>query len=536
MMQLMDIIGRLGLPPLDEIPDEDAFGDDEHPANWRIPQSRITVQRIEDGPRDGEFLFSSRTVALTPEFHNRIIHRPQKIRSATENWYQASLQGHGAMIPGNVVINLPESLKRPVAGNPVWKLLAAAILVILAIVLLIIIRRLSRSQLSKSKLNADLRRLLLPVATILTMYSLDYFVRLELIVTGGVAVTFDDVTTIVEYLAFSWAFWIVTIALAEWVILSPQIPDESLDADMLRLGARVAGFVGGVSILAYGAQDLGIPVVGLVAGLGVGGLAVALAVRPTLENLIAGVILYTDRPVSVGDYCSFDTHTGIIERIGLRSTQLRALDRTIVTIPNATLADTQIVNWARCDRMLIKSMIGLRYETKPDQLRYVLAKLREMFLAHPKIDHETVRVRFVGHGDSSLDIEIRVLALTREWNEFYAIREDVLLRATDIVNSAGTGGKRNGSAAEQKLSIPGSVFNPLHSYPGLGNSPIGRMFIISKSVLVRDFVERRQSQAPNDVHQLHHDISPDHSARRSWHRAQIKKQNEIVLHLPDVAG
>ncbi len=177
----------------------------------------------------------------------------------------------------------------------------------------------------------------------------------------------------------------------------------------------------------------------LVAGLGVGGLAVALAVRPTLENLIGGVILFTDRPVSVGDFCSFDTHTGIIEKIGLRSTQLRALDRTIVTIPNATLADTQIVNWSRCDRMLIKSMIGLRYETKPDQLRYVLAKLREMFLAHPKIDHETVRVRFVGHGDYSLDIEIRVLALTQEWNEFYAIREDVLLRATDIVNSAGTG-------------------------------------------------------------------------------------------------
>ena len=98
----------------------------------------------------------------------------------------------------------------------------------------------------------------------------------------------------------------------------------------------------------------------------------------------------------------------------------------------------EIVNWANCDNMLIQTTIGLRYETKPEQLRYVLAKLREMLLAHPKIEQDTLRVRFVGYGTSSQDIQIRVYAMTRDWNEFFAIQEDVLLRVGEIVESSGT--------------------------------------------------------------------------------------------------
>ena len=197
--------------------------------------------------------------------------------------------------------------------------------------------------------------------------------------------------------------------------------------------------MGSVLILIYGAQDLGLPVLSLLAGLGVGGLAVALAIRPTFENLIGGAVLYIDRPVRIGDFCSFGTRTGTVESIGIRSTQVRALDRSLISIPNAAFADMEIVNWAKCDRMLILTTIGLRYETEPDQLRYVLVKLRELFHVHPRIDRNTVRVRFAGYGASSLDVEIRVYALTREWNDFYAIREDAFFRVNEIVRNSGTG-------------------------------------------------------------------------------------------------
>ena len=145
-----------------------------------------------------------------------------------------------------------------------------------------------------------------------------------------------------------------------------------------------------------------------------------------------------DRPVFVGDYCSFGDTTGTVESIGIRTTKFRAIDRTLITVPNAALADMQIINWAKCDEMLIESTIGLRYETDPDQLRHVLVKFREMLHAHPKIDGDTVRVRFCGYGLSSLDIGIRVYAMTRDWNEFHAIREDIFLRIKDIVHESGS--------------------------------------------------------------------------------------------------
>ncbi len=283
-----------------------------------------------------------------------------------------------------------------------------------------------------------LRRLLTPLAIIPVVLTMRHLVVDQVIVYGFFAQIVEAAMMMVIYVAAAWVFWRVASELVEWIISSPKIPDEGLDAGLLRLAARVIGFVGGVLILAYGANELGIPILGVAAGLGVGGLAVALAIRPTLENLIGGFILYADRPVSVGDFCSFGTNMGTVEKIGVRSTQIRALDRTLISIPNATFADMEIVNWAKCDQMQILTTIGLRYETDPDQLRYVLAKLREMFLAHPRIDKNTVRVRFVGYGASTLDVEIRVYAVTRDWNDLFAIREDVFLRVNEIVDESGT--------------------------------------------------------------------------------------------------
>ena len=194
----------------------------------------------------------------------------------------------------------------------------------------------------------------------------------------------------------TYLLWLVIRIFFEWVILSPRIPDKSLNASMLRLFGRMIGVIGGVIVLAYGAQEIGLPVFSILAGLGIGGLAIALAIRPTLENLIGGFIIFLDKPVEVGDFCEFGDRKGTVEMIGVRSTQIRDLNRTLISIPNAQFADMAIANWARCDKMQILGIIGLRYETEADQLRYVLARAREMFLAHPRIDNDTIRVRFIG--------------------------------------------------------------------------------------------------------------------------------------------
>jgi MscS family membrane protein len=197
-------------------------------------------------------------------------------------------------------------------------------------------------------------------------------------------------------------------------------------------------FVGLLASLAI-FQNLGFNATGILAGLGIGGLAVALAAQKTLENFFGGLSLVADHPVRVGDFCKFGTQQGTVEDIGLRSTRVRTLDRTVVTIPNSDFATMQIENFASRDRMRLTTTIGLRYETTPDQLRWLLVELKKLLLAHPKVSPDPARVRFINFGSYSLDIEIFAYVTTGDGDEFMAVREDVFLRIMDLVTASGTG-------------------------------------------------------------------------------------------------
>jgi MscS family membrane protein len=184
---------------------------------------------------------------------------------------------------------------------------------------------------------------------------------------------------------------------------------------------------------------LGVNITAAVAGLGVGGIAIALAAQKSLENLFGGVSLFADQPVRVGDFFRYGDQVGTVEEIGLRSTRVRTLDRTVVTIPNADFSNLRLENFARRDQMRLWTMIGVRYETTPDQLRYLLARLREILLAHPRVTDDPARVRLVGFGAYSLDMEVFAYVDTSDWNEFLGIREDLYLRFMGAVKEAGTG-------------------------------------------------------------------------------------------------
>jgi MscS family membrane protein len=186
-------------------------------------------------------------------------------------------------------------------------------------------------------------------------------------------------------------------------------------------------------------QNLGVNVTGILAGLGVGGLAVALAAQKTVENLFGGLTLAADQPVRVGDFCRFSGRVGTIEEIGLRSTRVRTLDRTLVTVPNAEFAALSLENFTQRDRIWFHALLGLRYETSPDQLRHVLAGLRNVLRTDSRVDPVPARVRFVGFGAHSLDLELFAYVRTRDYDEFLGIREELLLAIMDCVAASGTG-------------------------------------------------------------------------------------------------
>jgi MscS family membrane protein len=186
-------------------------------------------------------------------------------------------------------------------------------------------------------------------------------------------------------------------------------------------------------------NNLGFNVTALVAGLGVGGIAVALAAQKSLENLLGGINLYVDQPVRVGDFCRFGDKIGTIEDIGMRSTRVRTLDRTVVSIANAEFSNLQIENFAKRDKIWYHPRIGLRYETTPDQIRYILVEVRKMLYAHPRIHPDPTRIRFVDFGSYSLDLDIFAYVRATDYGEFLEVAEDINLRIMDIVERAGSG-------------------------------------------------------------------------------------------------
>ncbi len=183
---------------------------------------------------------------------------------------------------------------------------------------------------------------------------------------------------------------------------------------------------------------LGIDVTAGIAALGIGGIAIALGAQKTIENLVGSITVIFDKPVRVGDYCKIGDVSGTVETIGMRSTRIRTLDRTLVTIPNGQFASDTIENYAFRDKFRYIHIFGVRYETTPDQMRYLLVEMRSVLYAHPKIDNDPARVRFVSLDNYQLSIEVYAYILAADNNEFLEVQEDLHLRFMDIVSKAGS--------------------------------------------------------------------------------------------------
>lgn len=206
---------------------------------------------------------------------------------------------------------------------------------------------------------------------------------------------------------------------------------------LIPLGTRVAKVgvfaLALVAVLSY----LGYPVASLIAGLGIGGLALALAAQKTVENLFGAFSIGVDQPFRAGDFVRIEDFTATVERVGLRSTRFRTLDRTVVTIPNGRLADSRIESLTARDRMRLATVVGLEYGTSEAQLRAVLAGFERVLRAQPKLFPEGVTVLFRELGSTALNVEVTAWFATEDYGEFQRIRQEVLLQFLRVVEDAG---------------------------------------------------------------------------------------------------
>jgi len=244
--------------------------------------------------------------------------------------------------------------------------------------------------------------------------------------------------TVVLVIGLNWLLWRILRELSRRVRERAIYAGRTGTGSIMLLGERILKAL--ILILAVFLifSTLGFNMTTALAGLGIGGIAVAFAAQKTLENLFGGISLLGDEVIHVGDVCRFGDRVGTVEDISLRSTRIRTPERTQVSIPNGSLATMNVENLSRRDKILLNAKLGLRYETSPDQLRYVLAQIRRLLYEHPLVETDGARIRFVGYDNSSLTLEVFCYILTRDTAEFLAIQEDLLLRTMEIVDASGT--------------------------------------------------------------------------------------------------
>ncbi len=442
-VQLYEILARAELPPLDEIPDLETVNEGGL-TRWAVPGTGLTLVDATPGTGLPHFRFAADTTDLADATYALIAARQRRQGALTFDTFVVLRDGVGPhltrLMGEGQGLRTPEWSRQRIIGVPAWKLattlvLHAAALSVAALVMLVV-QRASPRYAQRNSLRP--LSLVLPLVLMPLAIGLRYAVVEELRVTGPLL----PILEVLWVAVFSMGAVLLANSLirmaAEIFVRVARLQERPSDAHAARLVFRLLSLVVAFGVLVNALDRLGVPVSGIIAGLGVGGVAVALAAQGTLQNLLGGAALLADRPIKIGDFCRFGERLGTLETVGLRSSRIRTLERTVVTVPNTELAAMQIENYSERDSNLLRTTIGLRYETTPDQLRAVLADIRAMLVAHPEVTAEPARARFLEFGDSALMIEIFAYVRESDYNGYLAIREDLMLRVMEIAQRNGT--------------------------------------------------------------------------------------------------
>jgi MscS family membrane protein len=430
-LYLKETLDRIEIPPLDEIPNAKTVETDKQ-TSWTLPYTEITIAAAKDETGDARFLFTPDTVKRSEEFYNKVKNLPYK--PGTEGALYAKLvSSAGPMIPKALMDSLPQWSKSEIHGQALWQWTGLALYFIVGIGIIWILHRIARGALGvlDARLDSSLRHtlggLILPIMLILfaqpglrfTVYGLHFR---DADVYKAVAVVF----LLISYVGVIWLIGAVLHRAASIVIALGRLEPGGMHAQLTRFAFDVATAVIVVAVAVNLGARLGLPTYSLVTGLGVGGLAVALAGREALSNLIGTIAILLDQPFKVGDFIVLgEGDRGTVTEIGLRSTRIRTRDGILVSIPNSNVATMKIVNEsAPVTEARIHVPVGVAYGSSVQEVEQGLlaaAQKCEYVIFDP-----APSVRLVRFGDSVLEFELLV----------WIIRPEFRNRATNQLNRA----------------------------------------------------------------------------------------------------
>jgi MscS family membrane protein len=454
-IQLKEILDRIELPSFESVPDRNAAAGLPG-KRWRLPETEIDIALVESGPRSGEYLFSAGTVDRLPEFYERVKKLPYKPGPAAElsdvyhklsaggtatiyDAYLSSPVGLARIVPVRWMLRLPAWAKSPIAGVGAWQWLGLAVGLAVCLGFVYGIYRLNRHLAGRraEESGPGWHALLTPLAIILvTAFPVPLLCAIFRIGgTARIAITFMQTGAL--YLSAAWLSLIAASLLAEAIVASERLRRGSLDSQLIRLGMRFVGLGIAVGFLIQGSYELGFPTYSVLAGLGVGGLAVALAARDSLANLLGSMLIMIEKPFRVGHYVKVSGGEGTVEDVGFRSARIRTADNSLISIPNNSVVNGTVENLSVRAMRRQRFLIQVTYDTPRQKLEELVSGIKQLIADHPMTNKTNFNVRFNDFGESSLNILVYFHIETTDYSAELAAREEILLQIMDLAKQLG---------------------------------------------------------------------------------------------------
>ena len=455
IIELKEILDRIELPPFEQIPDRDGMAK-ASAKRWRLPNTEIDIVLIEDGPRAGEFLVSADTVERLPQFYARVHDLPYKTGAAqhlaeayraissdrTATIYDAfssSPIGLSMIVPPRWMLGLPTWAKTKIVELTVWQWLMFVFGLSIAAAFVFGVYRLAR-RLARGR-EADAgpgwHSLLTPVAIIAVMEFYVPVLSTILRIGGTPRMVTEFGRTIILFASAAWLALVGSGILGSAIVSSERLSRHSLDSQLIKLGARLVGIVVAIGLLMQAASELGFPAYSVIAGLGVGGLAVALAARDSLANLLGSVLIMFEKPFRVGHRIRVAGSEGTVEDVGFRSTRIRTADRSLISIPNNSVVNATVENLSVRESFRQRLLIQVTYETSREKLAAFAQSIKQLIMDNPFTTKDNIHVRFNDFGESSLNILVNFYLQVPNYAAELEEREKILLQIMELASEMG---------------------------------------------------------------------------------------------------
>ncbi len=404
-LYLKEVLDRIQLPRDEDIPDAPTV-QAEKIAYWTIPYTEITFAVEKEGSA-GLFRFTSDTVGRAEEFYDKVKSLPYLPGTGGGASFERFSSSAGAIVPPGIIENLPGWARIEIYSQAAWQWIGLAIYCLVGIATIALARRYVGAMLAfiDTKSSWNLRYyvggLVIPIALVIfakagmrvTVFGLH-------IINANAYLPVAYALMSLSYLGTIWLIGAILNRISSIVIAMGGAVREQMDVQLIRLGFEIMTIFFVVLATIHLSSRLGLPTYSLVTGLGIGGLAVALAGREALSNLIGTVMIILDRPFKIGDYIVLsEGERGVVAEVGFRSTRIRTRDDVLISIPNSVMANTKMINEsAPRSSFRIRVKVGVAYGSDLRQVERLLmdiADQNEAVLADPTpgLDFEALEIR-----------------------------------------------------------------------------------------------------------------------------------------------